>query len=118
MMVQRLYKFLVVLVFMASVKKLPAQSARLSIVPKAVVFVSVDSPKSFPAGNTGLPPLYVPAVAAGCLKPVAQAVIEPDYYTRHFGFFCKKELQFEKATALPLRFRLGSLDYVNRLEGK
>ena len=42
--------------------------------------------------------------------------ISPSLYTQHFGFFCRKELQLEKAIKLPLRFRLGSLDYVNSLE--
>ena len=52
------------------------------------------------------------------LNPVSCSVISADFYTQNFGFFCKKELQFEKATKIPLRFRLGSLQYNNYLEQK
>lgn len=52
------------------------------------------------------------------LNPVVPNVIEADFYTRDFGFFCRKELQFEKATKIPLRFRLGTVSYNDYLEGK
>ena len=45
-------------------------------------------------------------------------VLPANFYCTQLGFFCKKELKFESATKIPLRFRLGSLQYNDWLEGK
>lgn len=44
--------------------------------------------------------------------------IPPDYATCRYGFFCRQELRIEKATKIPLRIRLGSLEQCNYYEGK
>jgi hypothetical protein len=48
----------------------------------------------------------------------ALSPVSPAFYVNSLDFFCRKELQIEKAIALPLRFRLGSLQYTDYLEGK
>lgn len=49
-------------------------------------------------------------------KPIA--VVPAGFYCSQLGFFCRKEWRFESATGIPFRFRLGSLQYNDWLEGK
>ena len=42
----------------------------------------------------------------------------PYRHVDELGFFCKVELKWDKKLSRPFRFRLGSYDYVNKLEGK
>lgn len=44
--------------------------------------------------------------------------IPASYYKNSIGFFCKRELEFEKATKVPLKIRLGSVAYTDKMEGK
>lgn len=41
-----------------------------------------------------------------------------NFYTENMGFFCKKELALQKLTTIPIKFRLGSVQYCDALEGK
>jgi hypothetical protein len=50
------------------------------------------------------------------IKPIV--VVRPDFMSVTQGFMCKQEWKFEKKVGLPLRLRLGSLEYVNKMEGK
>jgi hypothetical protein len=45
-------------------------------------------------------------------------ILRPDYYKQQLGFFCRKELQLEQFTKLPFKFRLGSMEQCDWLEGK
>ncbi len=48
----------------------------------------------------------------------AQQQMPAAYAYKDLAFFCKIEVQLEKAVKLPVKFRLGSVDYVDYLEGK
>lgn len=54
------------------------------------------------------------ALKQGSLKPVLGKY---DYYNS-LGVACKAELKLEKATKIPFRFRLGSLQQTDYLERK
>lgn len=66
------------------------------------------------------------ALAQLRLQPLADSatagfnvrVLPQNFYNQHLSFFCKKELQLQKFTSLPIYIRAGSKDYVDYLEQK
>jgi len=51
-------------------------------------------------------------------RSIVNRPVPANYYMSTLGFFCKREWELEKKIHIPFRFRLGSLEYCNYLEGK
>lgn len=59
----------------------------------------------------------------GIIKPSASTPIKipflnPDFYSKQAGFFCRQEIKMDKFLKVSFRFRLGSVEQCDWLEGK
>lgn len=127
-MPQRHFFIVVVLVFLFNgeilgqekiVEKFPVSPGNFSNYIGLPVQASHNIFKNPSPKSTGHPLKPVPFnIMALSSYPGINAPVTKDFYSQHLSFFCRKELQIEKATSIPLRFRLGSLQYTDYLEQK
>ena len=47
----------------------------------------------------------------------AETKVAPNFYTTQTGFFCNMERALQKQTKVAVKFRLGSLEHTQKLEG-
>ncbi len=70
------------------------------------------------AGKILTVPFIFPTVTTNFLTKKSGIQINLGSPFSHWGIMCIGEYKLEKKTGIPFRFRLGSLEYVNKLEGK
>ena len=63
-------------------------------------------------------PIVKSKLVLDSLKSIPLRVLAADYYANNLPFFCKKELQIQKVIKVPFKFRIGSVEEVDKLEGK
>lgn len=59
--------------------------------------------------------LYFPAIRS---PNYTNMPVPVNFYVKNLGFFCQQELKLEAITKIPFRFRLGSVNECDRMEGK
>jgi len=120
--VQRICKIIVVFI-LVGVSKIQAQVKMPIFLPNSTVLTTINGKSILASPLAGLSrttdsliPLKL--TGTGLASTPGTTPLKPGFYVDQLKGFCKIEWQVEKRFNLPLRFRLGSLDYTNALEGK
>jgi chorismate mutase len=92
-----------------------AYSQDTTVVVKPQSIVALTQTNKHPAA---LPSLSLSPNLIAIYPPKVINTLPAGYYYNSVGFFCQKELQVEKALKVPLKIRLGSVNYTDKLEGK
>jgi hypothetical protein len=75
--------------------------------------VAADSCKSKPVS------FFVVQLNSSVIKQsILSNQLPKDFYAKQLPFFCRKELQVQKAVGIPIKFRVGSVEDCDKLEGK
>lgn len=114
---QRFYKFIVVCLLLGanSLTTSAQTSGPAPLLKRTLINGKI---LTYPWLKKAAPISRVASISEPQETPKTLQPLRPDQYVRSFGFFCQVEYKLEKTTRLPLRFRIGQLDYINRLEGK
>ena len=113
---QRTYQFVVVFLLIVSAKtfaqqQIPLFAQKMPHDPQTFLIFKPGTSQKSSITNYVLPQKLI-------LINDPLQIVHPNLYTAQFGFFCRKEWELEKRTYIPFKFRLGSLEYVNKMEGK
>jgi hypothetical protein len=116
---QRIYKFIVVF-FLLAFNFLTATAQESSAAP-LLIRTSVNGKEIRTSPLSARSVEMARALPASITSSfIHYRSLAPDFYLKTLGFVCKAEYRIEKKLNLPLalRLRVGSLEYVNKLEGK
>ena len=91
----------------------------LAFFVKMLFCLSASAQTHADSAQTAAKPIKFSTRDSALQKPVfILPVLPADYYATHLPFFCSTELKLQKALKFPVKFRLGSVEACDKLEGK